>query len=182
MTGRRFTKDQIDAGVCAFRAWGEYAESVQYSLDRRKRERAGERALVKAIVDAVLNHHVSGGGGQAGAEITPAMIDAGVNALLEFDSEDLRFSYREAVKEIYAAMASAAPGKFVILAMANLPKKSQSDKPRVSEDDVLKRMLNTPPKPHVPSGTKNRKARARPVSDDPSEPLTPYVPHSPLFS
>lgn len=40
--------------------------------------------------------------------ITPEMIEAGVTALLRFESRELQYSYREAVADVYAAMACVA--------------------------------------------------------------------------
>jgi hypothetical protein len=40
--------------------------------------------------------------------------------------------------------------------MAKTPKKSRQDGGAPSEDEVLRRMLNTPPQPHKPKGDKKK--------------------------
>lgn len=45
--------------------------------------------------------------GQAGVEVTPAMIEAGVAVLLGYDSDGLRHCYEQAVAAVFSAMRDA---------------------------------------------------------------------------
>ncbi len=51
----------------------------------------------------------SSANGQAGVEVTPEMISAGVAAMLEYYSDDLQDVAEHVVRDVFSAMLSASP-------------------------------------------------------------------------